>query len=102
MFWLRNKKIIFDYTVMVFITVHMCKVSLLDSWRYHRYIISATIKQCQVRKPICKMKVKSKGVHKNGECFEHSFLYFMKSLFDLIFYVPVNNFLVMSGRVFLG
>ena len=23
-------------------------------------------------------------------------------LFDLIFYVPVNNFSAMSGRVFLG
>ena len=25
-----------------------------------------------------------------------------KKLFDLILYVPVNNFSVMSGRVFLG
>ena len=27
---------------------------------------------------------------------------FMGCLFDLILYVPVNNFSVMSGRVFLG
>ena len=30
------------------------------------------------------------------------FAYFLFVLFDLILYVPVNNFSVMSGLVFLG
>ena len=55
--------------------------------------------------PVCPKSISNKGVFRKIEV-EFLRFYCIKTdgfvyLFDLILYVPVNNFSVLSGRVFL-
>ena len=50
----------------------------------------------------CQFKTEHKLTNIEGDCFVCFFVLGRFCLCDLILYVPVNNFSVMSGRIVLG